>query len=305
MVTGGHGFIGRHVVRRLGAVGATPISIAHPLGMVEDDLPGEVVRLDLEDYSVVARAMDGCDFAVHLAARAGGIQFQTEGGEDVFTNNRVVTDNVLRACVANGVRRLFLASSMVTYRSSEEPLTEDHPQLGTDDRPNPYAWSKITDEVVAHWYSDLEVVVGRFGNVYGPGASFDPDRSTVVHALIDRAARREDGDRLVVWGDGTAVRSFVFVEDAARAVSLILEKGAGGEAYNIDGISETTVSELAELVRDAVNPSLELEFDRSKPAGAPYRVGSIEKLLALGYEQQTDLAEGLGKTVRWYRSHVD
>lgn len=304
LVTGGHGFIGRHVVAALDQAGAKPVSVAQSAAKTHSDLPGESIAVDLEDGDRVAAVVQGFDFVIHLAARAGGIQFQQEGAADIFTSNRLITDNLLAACAASEVERAFIASSLVTYRPSAEPLTESHPQLGPADRPNPYAWSKITDEVAATWHPDLEVVVGRFGNVYGPGAPFDPDRSTVVHALIDRAARLDDGEDLVVWGDGSAVRSFVYVGDAAQAVLIALTEGQPGEAYNIDGGAEVTIAGLASTVRDVVNPSLNLVFDPSKPAGAPYRVASIDKLAALGYRPVVALADGLRQTLEWYRETV-
>jgi len=304
LVTGGHGFIGRHVVAALTRAGAKPVSVAQSAGKAHADLSGESIALDLEDGDRVAAVVEGFDFVVHLAARAGGIQFQQEGAADVFFSNRLITDNLLAASVGSGVQRVFIASSVVTYRTSSEALTESSPQLGPDDRPNPYAWSKITDEVVAAWHPGLEVVVGRFGNVYGPGAPFDPGRSTVIHALIDRAARLDDAEDLVVWGDGSAVRSFVYVGDAARAVLITLIGGEAGEAYNIDSGMEVTIAGLASTVRDVVNPSLNLVFDPSKPAGAPYRVASVAKLATLGYEPLVSLEDGLRKTVQWYRDTV-
>jgi len=304
LVTGGHGFIGRHVVTALARAGANPVSVAQSRGNMLADQPGESIALDLEDRDRVKEVVGGMDGVVHLAARAGGIQFQQEGGSDVFSSNRLITDNLLAACAEANVKRMLLASSLVTYRASSEPLIESDPQLGPADRPDPYAWSKITDEVVASWHRELDIVVGRFGNVYGPGAPFEPERSTVIHALIDRAAKLGDGEDLIVWGNGSAVRSFVFVEDAARAVLIALAEGGPGEAYNIDNGTEVTVAQLATAVRDQVNPSLNLVFDPTKPAGAPYRVASIAKMVAAGYSPQVDLEEGLRRTVDWYRESV-
>jgi nucleoside-diphosphate-sugar epimerase len=304
LVTGGHGFIGRHVVAALAEAGANPVSVSQHDSVALSNLPGQSITLDLSDADNVADAVKEVDSVVHLAARAGGIQFQREGREDVFASNRRITDNLLAASVTSNVTRVFLASSLVTYRTASEPLTETHPQLGPSDRPDPYAWSKISDEVVASWPRGLVTVVGRFGNVYGPGAPFDPERSTVVHALIDRAARLTDGEDLVVWGDGSAIRSFVFVEDAAQAVVVALTKGEPGEAYNIDSGVEVTIAELATIVRDQVSPSLNLVFDATKPAGAPYRVASIAKLAALGYTPRVGLDKGIARTVEWYRETV-
>jgi GDP-L-fucose synthase len=304
LVTGGHGFIGRHVVAALAQAGANPISTIHPQGVALPELPGATLTVELEDPNQVVEVVDGADMVVHLAARAGGIQFQRQGDSEVFAANRRITDNLLAAAADSQVQRFFLASSLVTYRPIDDLLTEAHRQLGPADDPEAYALSKIHDEAAASRQLGLETVVGRLGNVYGPGASFEPDRSTVIHALIDRAARLPDGDDLVVWGDGDAIRSFVFVTDAAQGVVSCLARGESGEAYNIDSGEETTIARLAAAVRDEVNPSLALVFDPSKPSGPQHRVGSISKLTGLGYVPSVTLEEGVGRTVEWYRKHL-
>jgi GDP-L-fucose synthase len=300
IVTGGHGFIGRHVVNRLAAVGAEVSAVHVPGTLPAADLPGNSLAVDLEDAEQVAAACVGAQAVVHLAARAGGIQFQSAGDDTVFATNRRMTDNVLDAASRRGISRVFLASSMVIYRPSDQPIGEDHPQLDPSDYPSPYAWSKIVDESAAVRYPQLEVCIGRFGNVYGPGGSFDPERSTVVHALIDRALRSTTGE-LTVWGDGTAVRSFVFVEDVARAVVLILGAGAPGTAYNVDSGVGHTIAEVAAAVRDAIDPALRLSFDPSRPTGPQMRVGSIERLRALGFTAPVGLPDGLRETIAWRR----
>ncbi len=104
LVTGGHGFIGRHVVTALAEAGANPISTIHPLGNAVPDLPGETVTVDLEDRGQTAEVVNGIDVVVHLAARAGGIQFQREGDPHVFATNRRITDNLLAASADSQVQ---------------------------------------------------------------------------------------------------------------------------------------------------------------------------------------------------------
>ncbi len=202
------------------------------------------------------------------------------------------------------LKRVFLASSLVTYRAASEPLTESHAQLGPADRPDPYAWSKISDEVMASWHEGLDSVVGRFGNVYGPGASFVPERSTVVHALIDRAARLGDDEDLVVWGDGSAVRSFVFVEDAAEAVLIALTDGEPGEAYNVDSGIEVSIGQLADTVRRHVNPSLNIVYDHVQAGGGTLPSRIDRQAGGDWLRPRVELDEGIRRTVEWYRESV-
>jgi GDP-L-fucose synthase len=299
VVTGAHGFIGRHVVTALETAGHDVVSIAHP-DRVEDPVDRITRLADLSDPGAARAALDGAEVVVHLAARAGGIAFQQAPDRGVFGDNRSVTDNVLNAARATGTRRVFIASSLVVYLPSDEPLTEDHPLLEEEDEPSPYAWSKIVDERRA-LDSGLEVVVGRFGNVYGPGAPFHEERASVVHALIARCEGLAAGEPLRVWGDGSAVRSFVFVEDVARAVAMLIGPAAPGGVYNVDSGVPVTIAELAAVVASHADPVPAIEFDRSKPAGSPIRVGAIDRLRELGFEPGVALGDGIGRTVEHYR----
>ena len=301
VVTGGGGFIGGHVMASLAECGANAVAVMQAGLKRRVSAADHSISADLEDPEEAVRAFDGADFVVHLAARAGGIAFQQSTDPGVFSVNRRLTDNVLTACATAGVRRVFLASSLVIYRSSNRELAEGDPKLSVEDRPSPYAWSKISDEVIASWHGDVETVVGRFGNVYGPGARFDGPDATVVHALIARSVGLRDGEELEIWGDGTAVRSFIFVRDAANAALTILAGAAPGSVCNVDSGRAVTIAELASTVCDVVNPSLRLRFDASRPSGSPFRVPSVAALATLGFQAATPLSEGVGITADWYR----
>lgn len=309
LVTGAHGFVGRHVVRRLAGESCDVVAVARPGEPIDPSLPARTVVIDISQRDELIEALDGVELVVHLAARAGGIQFQESGAWSVFSDNRTMTDNVLESAAQTGVRRVYLASSAVVYRPGlMRPLVETDPVVQPWENPSPYAWSKVTDEVVGGWWQEsgrLEVVVGRFSNVYGPGAPFDADRSTVIHALIRRAAETPAGEPLLVWGDGSAVRSFVSVEDVAGAVAKILFDGEGGLVYNVDNGIEVSVETLATTVRDAVDSSLVLRFDPSKPAGLPYRVADPTRLQSLGFRASTPLEYGVERTVDDFRTRYE
>ena len=297
-VVGGTGFIGRHVVSTLLDDGVDVFVIAH-----QDD-PGAAVEVrttDATDRDAVIAAMSGADTVIHLAARAGGIQMQS--GQEVYAANRTITDNVLTACETVGVQRIFFASSQVVYRPKPTPLSEDDPVVSVTDDPSPYAWSKAVDEVVVRWWADahdVEMTIGRFGNIYGEGAPYEASRSTVIHALTKRIVDAEASGEVDVWGDGSATRSFLYVTDAARAVVDVVAMGSG--VYNIDSGQPVTIRTVAETIAEHVSHEITLRFDASKPAGAPYRVGDVSRLAGLVWSAAVDLGDGIDRTIDDYRS---
>jgi nucleoside-diphosphate-sugar epimerase len=298
-IVGGAGFIGSHVVDAVQDAGGTAVVLNQELA---PHLDCEVRVADVANLEELVGALDGCDSVIHLAARAGGIQMQHAAG--IFRGNRALTDTVLEACAANGIDDVFLASSQVVYRSSNDALEEGSPMMSSVDSPTQYAWSKATDEVVGLWWgeeSNRRVVVGRFGNIYGPGAPYGENRSTVIHALIRRFTEAEPGSTVEVWGDGSAVRSFLYVGDAAAGVVAVLRDGEAGSVYNIDSGIPVSIMDLAREINDAVGTDLQLVFDADKPTGVPYRVGSIDRLTAIGYRPSTTLTEGLGATISDFR----
>jgi len=301
-IIGGAGFIGSHVVAAVQTAGRNPVVVNQEPA---PHLDCEVRVADASNPDELSGALGGCGSLIQLAARAGGVQMQHTAG--IFRTNRTLTDSVLEAAAQRKIDNVFLASSQVVYRRSSEALTEASPIASSVDSPTEYAWSKATDEVIGRWWGDhanRRVVIGRFGNIYGPGAPYGENRSTVIHALIKRFSEAEPGSTVEVWGDGSAVRSFLFVKDAAAAVVAVLENGRAGSVYNIDSGVPVSITELATTLRDAVGSGLSLKFDASKPTGVPYRVGSIAKLTAIGYQPSTTLAEGLVATIADFRDRT-
>lgn len=307
VVTGGAGFLGRQVVDLLAQAGAEVVVPCRPQHGPFPGLPARQVPVDLREPAALDPLLAAGDLLVHLAAQSGGISFQETFTADVFVDNQRITRNVLESARRARVRRAFVASSAVVYRESAEPLAETAPLIAPFRDPvSAYAWSKVSDEVLASWYGEVvEVVVGRFTSLYGPGGEFDPQRSAVVHSLVRKAveAERAGGAGIEVWGSGAAVRSFLHVADAARAVVDVLRDGASGTAYNIDSSEAVSIAELAALVRDAVDPGLELAFDATRPQGAPFRVLDTARLRALGFAAAIPLATGVKATVEAYRLH--
>ena len=303
-VTGAAGFVGRNVVRTLANRGESVVAIVRPEDEIPERFPADVRALDAGNEEALQVALHDVSRAVHLAALSGGIQLQQASHRNLYVENRRLTDSVLGAAATLGIDRVFLASSTVVYRdSTSDRIKEDDPIVGPSDAPTGYAWSKATDEVIAGWTNDVETVAGRFGNIYGPEASFDPARSTVVHGLISRMVDAPEGGTVTVWGDGSAVRSFIHVEDVASAIALILDEGEAGVAYNVDTAEAITIHDLAYLIRDLAAPSIDLEFDPTKPSGPHRRVPDNSRLRSLGFTPTVTLADGLAATIDWYRTH--
>lgn len=300
-VTGADGFIGSRVVAALEESGARVRRFTSP-GFEQ----AGGISSDLRDIDQVRPHLDDVDTVIHLAARAGGVQFQEGTGTDVLRDNTEMTQNVLSAAVAAGVRRVFLASSAVVYSAhAGADLVEDSPLVAPGREPvSPYAWSKLTDEVMGSWFrdADIEVVIGRFTNVFGRGATFDEQRSTVIHALVKKAVDAGPGGRMEVWGDGRAVRTFIHVSDAAKAVLHVAVDGEDGEAYNLSASPAVRISEVVEIVRELVDPAMTVRFDTSAPSGSDRRVLDASKLEGLGFQPRVSLTDGIRDVVAGYRS---
>ena len=306
LVTGGSGFIGRQVVPRLLDAGHEVTVATHDSGAHSNV---ELVVMDLRDSAATQDLVNGHDWVVHMAARQGGIQFQERPDEGVFLDNVRMTGNILRAAVAApATTRVLLASSAVVYSAkASSPITESAPLLDPQIEPiTPYAWSKISDEVAGRWAVSrgLEVLSVRFTNVYGPGAPLDEAASTVVHALVRRAVELEEGQPLVVWGDGSAERSFVHVDDAAMALVAVIRQGSPGRSYNISTTGAVTIQELAETIRDLAAPGAQLRFDASKPGGQASRVLDDSAIRALGVVPAYDLRSGIETVVADARARL-
>jgi nucleoside-diphosphate-sugar epimerase len=171
-----------------------------------------------------------------------------------------------------------------------------------DDNPSPYAWSKIWDEMVGEWLargdSGASVVVGRFGNVYGPGGPSTDATGTVVHTLVRRAmtAAAAGMGTFEAHGDPATVRSFIFVDDVARAVALLLTDERATGPFNVDTGIGLTIGEVADVVGRAVAAGMRAVFT-GEATDVPYRVTDPSRLGALGFAAQVEFSDGIARCV--------
>jgi GDP-L-fucose synthase len=289
-ITGGTGFLGRALAQRLGAR-------ALPTGRRQADLLQEdVVERFLDEHPVEA--------IVHAAGFVGGVQLMQAQPQRMFEENLLMGRNVVEHAARRNLP-LILIGSAAAYPNDAPIPTPETELLAGEPSGGAYGRAKRALIVLALERGGPFVYLA-LTSLYGPGDHFDEGRSTVAAALVRRAfeAKREGRKELTVWGDGSATRDFLFVEDAARAVELALERFPAGEAVNVGSGRETAIRELAEAVCLATGFEGEIAWDPAQPVGAPRRCLDPKKAKRLlAFEAEVSLAEGLWRTAEWYAAN--
>lgn len=315
LVTGGTGFLGSAIVRRLVGVGARVRVLddgsrgtQERLGDLKDRI--DLIDGDVRDPSVVADACRGTDCVVHLAF-VNGTRYFYERPELVLDVGVRGMVNVIDGTLRHGVRELFVASSSEVYQSPPRIPTDETVPLSIPDPLNPrysYAGGKIISELLAINFGRRgydRVVLFRPHNVYGP----DMGREHVIPELADRAARLARSStgplRLPIQGSGEETRAFIFVDDFVDGVVRLLERGRHLNIYNIGSDREVPIREVARLVGAALGREVTVVPGELRAGGTLRRCPDISKVRALGFEPRTSLADGISTTVRWYADRVD
>ena len=311
LVTGGAGFIGSTLVRRL-------LQDGHGVRVLDNQSRGRAARLadvrdhvefidaDVRDADAVRKAAKAVDSLCHLAA--------VNGTEWFYDRPDLVLDvgvkgivNTIDACLEHDVPEFVLASSSEVYQTPPAIPTDEAAPLTVPDPLNPrysYGGGKIISELMALNYgrSHLErVLVVRPHNVYGP----DMGREHVIPQFVLRADEltREHPDGVVpfpIQGDGTQTRAFVHIDDFTDGLATVLEKGAHLNIYHVGNDNEVTVRRLVELIFDHLGRNCEIIPGALTQGSTRRRCPNIEKLRALGYSPSISLREGLPKVIDWY-----
>src|SRR5688572_2126924 len=300
MVTGGGGFLGRRVVERLreldcGAVIA-PRSAEYDLRRTDD-----IVRL----YDAARPTM-----VLHLAAVVGGIGANRERPAEFFYDNLLMGVQLMHEAWRAGVPKFVALGTVCAYpKFAPVPFREEDLWNGYPEETNaPYGLAKkmllVQSQAYRQQYGYNSIFLLPV-NLYGPGDNFDPRSSHVIPALIRKCVEAVDAGapRIEVWGDGTATREFLYVDDAAEGILQAAERYDSSEPVNLGSGIDISIADLVHRIAEAVGFTGQIVFDPSKPNGQPRRQLDVRRAEErFGFRARTPFDEGLAKTVAWYRT---
>ena len=299
-VAGHAGLIGSAVLRRLAREGYNRITTL-PRG-----------QLDLRDSAGVARFFEETrpEYVVLAAGRVGGIIENQTYPADFMEENIAIQLNVLKAAQRTGVKKLiFFGSSCMYPRECPQPMAEDILlSAGPESTSLPYAISKLAGTYMClaynKQYGDKRFIPVIPNSAYGPNDNFDPKSGHVLSALMSRfhAAKESGVEAVTLWGSGSPRREFVHADDIADACLHLLQQDVSALEFplNIGVGSDISIKELAETIAGVVGYKGRLEWDRTKPDGAPRKLLDSTRLRSFGWEPRVSFSEGLRNTYEWY-----
>jgi GDP-L-fucose synthase len=299
LVTGGGGFLGSHVVELLRGQGDDPF--------VARRRDYDLTRWeDAERLFTDARP----ELVLHLAAEVGGIGANRDNPGRYWYANLMMGAHVLEQSRVHGVEKLLVLGTICAYpKFAPIPFHEDDLWNGYPEETNaPYGVAKKSILVGAQGYREqygTNAIYLLPVNLYGPGDNFDLQTSHVIPALIRKMVEAQERNEreIVLWGDGSPTREFLYVEDCAEGIVLAAQRYDGAEPVNLGTGIEIPIRELAELVGEVVGYEGEITWDTSKPNGQPRRQLDVSRARELfGFEAKTPFREGLERTVDWYRT---
>jgi GDP-L-fucose synthase len=251
------------------------------------------------------------EYVIMTAAKVGGIKANSEHQADFLYENIEVQNNVIMSALKNDVKKLlFLGSSCIYPRNCSQPMKEEYLLSGPLEPTNEgYAIAKISGmkmcEKIYEQYGKIFISCMPT-NIYGENDNFNVDNSHVISALMRRIheAKIANSDSVSIWGTGNALREFLYVDDLAEAIFLLMEKYSDKQFLNVGTGNEITIKDLAILIKEVVGFDGHLIFDTTKPDGMPRKLLDISKITALGWTPKITLKEGLIKTYKYFSENT-
>ena len=312
-VTGGAGFLGSHITKRLLEAGEETVVIDDfSVGSQENlsylDVSPKIVVGDLKDLAFATKSLKGVDEVYHFAADIGNVAFlhgSLSKEQSALWNNLAIDTNLIRAGVENRVKTIIYASSVSVYPKSEQmgqkvAFKEEDSERVVDPEGG-YGWAKYVAERQLAVLPDIKVGIARVFHAYGPNIYLKEDRSQVIGSLIRKAIRYPKED-FVVWGDGTQRRAFLYIDDFLDGLFRLDEyvETKGNLTVNLGSTEETTIKDLAERVIGISGKRITPKYDTTKPVGVLRRLPDLSRAeKVLGWKPKTKLADGLAKTYEW------
>jgi GDP-L-fucose synthase len=298
-VAGHRGMVGSAIVRRLEELGYTNIVTAprNKLNLLDQSEVDNFFTKQKPEYVFLA------------AAKVGGIKANSEMKGDFIYDNLMIQTNVIRACKEQGVKKLlFLGSSCIYPKLAPQPIKEEYLLSGKLEPTNDaYAISKIAGIMMCQSFNQqygTNFISVMPTNLYGPNDNYDLNNSHVLPAMIRKfhEAKLEGKDKVEIWGTGTPMREFLYVDDLADACVYLMSSYDESEIVNIGTGEDITIKDLAYLVKEVVDFQGEIYFNTDMPDGTPRKLLDVSKLKDLGWTYKTSLKEGIQKTYLDYVS---
>jgi GDP-L-fucose synthase len=300
VVTGGAGFLGSNVVKKLEERGCKNIFVPRSRDY------------NLVDMEAVKRLYRDAkpDIVIHLAARVGGIGANMKNPGSFFYDNLMMGVQLIEVGRQAGIEKFVAIGTICAYpKFTPVPFKEENLWNGYPEETNaPYGLAKKMLLVQSQAYRQqygFNAIYLLPVNLYGPGDNFDPESSHVIPALIKKVFDAKDkGEKsIVAWGSGKPTREFLYVDDAAEGIVLATEKYNKAEPVNLGAGFEISIKDLAELICELAGFDGEIEWDTTKPDGQPRRCLDTSKAKQeFGFVAKTDFREGLKRTINWYKS---
>jgi len=298
LITGGTGLVGRNLVQRLESEGREVVSVGSEYDLRSADVA----------HRLLAEVRPKVLF--HLAARVGGIYANNTQKPGFYRDNVLINTHTLDAAVDAGVEYVFAMGTGCAYprRLEGEVLRERDYLDGVPEATNDaYAYAKrgmLVHLEALREHGVLDYCYCLPANLYGPHDNFHPRHSHVVPALVRRfvEARETTAGDVSIWGDGSAMRDFLYIEDCTDAMVRLLDQRSSG-AVNVATGTQTRISELAEAIRVASHFAGDVTYDTSMPAGQMGRLFDTTRIAATGWIPKHGLADGLERTVAWFEAH--